>query len=455
MKQENISSKSSPSIRTFSIENLGCAKNQVDAEVIIAALRKDGWLFVSDPGEAELIIVNSCGFIQSAKEESIQVSLEMKEKYPGRKLILSGCFAQRYGNELSSSLPELDGIFGNQSLSRITEAADQVMSGERSVLIPPAEIDMEETARDEILSFKGSVFIKISEGCDNGCSYCAIPLIRGALKSRSVESIINEIRELLAKGWVEFNFVGQDLGSFGKDRGTLEFALLLREISRLEGKFWIRLLYMHPDHFPDEVLKICRDDPRILPYFDIPFQHASGKILRLMGRKGDSTRYLALISRIRSELPDAVIRSTFLVGFPGETGKDFQKLQNFQTAAEIDWLGVFSYSREEGTEAAGMQNSLFYRLGARGRERRKESINMFQTGISGKRMERFVGRELDVLVEEKVEEEDLYLGRGYMHAPDVDGVVVINSNELSCGEFVRCRIIRRNGIDLEAVPVNI
>ena len=476
MERANISSNSSRSTRTFALENLGCAKNQVDAEVIIAALQNEGWLFVSDPGEADLIIVNSCGFIQSAKEESIQVSLDLKKAHPDRKLLLAGCFAQRYGGELSESLPELDGIFGNRALSLIGRAAGEVMAGNRPVLIPsgeeetgadgkapdgkasgmpvPGEADGEgETVRrDRLLSFPGSVYIKISEGCDNNCSYCAIPLIRGGLKSRTIESITREIRDFITRGTREFNFVGQDLSGFGKDRGAREFPKLLEAVSALEGDFWIRLLYIHPDHFPREILEICRRDPRILPYFDIPFQHASERILRKMGRKGNAALHLDLIREIRETLPEAVIRSTLMVGFPGESGADFRELEAFQQKARLDWLGVFSYSREEGTPAAELAGPAF-RLGARTREKRKAVLMAAQLPISEERMEAYVGRELKVLVEEPVEGEELYLGRAACQAPDVDGAVVIRAIGLVPGTFVQTRIIRRNGIDLEAVPL--
>ncbi|MBI9101921.1 MAG: 30S ribosomal protein S12 methylthiotransferase RimO [Spirochaetales bacterium] len=452
-------------MRKFFVENLGCAKNQVDAEVMIAALQNEGWLFVSDSDEAELIIINSCGFIQTAKEESIQVSLEMKERYPGKKIMLAGCFAQRYGEELTGSLPELDGIFGNRVLSRVSETAEKVMAGLKPVDLPESDevSDVSATAdgekvqnevkRKQILSFKGSVYIKISEGCNNGCSYCAIPLIRGGLKSRSISSIIREIKSFLSEGYVEFNFVGQDLGSFGADRGEAEFITLLKEISKIEGKFWIRLLYIHPDHFPEGLLTVCKEDPRILPYFDIPFQHASGPILKKMGRRGNREKYLSLINRIREEVPQAVIRSTFLVGFPGESNEDFRELLEFQNDARIDWLGVFSYSREEGTSAARLAGPFSYKFHRKMREKRKDKINLLQQAVTEERMSRFVGQEMDVLIEEKVEGEDLFLGRGYLQAPDVDGLIVINSENLECGRLVRCKIVKQNGIDLEAVPL--
>lgn len=444
--------------RKFAIENLGCAKNQVDAEVLIATLEKEGWELSEDAREASLIIVNTCGFIQTAKEESIEVSLDLKKQYPGKKVLLAGCFAQRYGEQLKESLPEVDGFFGNKALSQIGRAAEATMEGIRPVILPLAERAEEnpggEIRREKILSYPGSAFVKISEGCDNNCSYCAIPLIRGSLKSRSAEAVTREIQELLNRGYREFNFVGQDLGSFGKDRGKREFDELLARIGELEGDFWIRLLYMHPDHFPLEVIDRIKQDPRVLPYFDIPFQHASPAVLRRMGRKGDTETYLDLIARIRDGLPGAVIRSTFLVGFPGESRKDFAMLEDFQDRAKLDWLGVFSYSKEEGTPAAGLQGDLSYKFRGKQRDRRKDQLMFRQIPITEERMERFVGQEMKILIEEAVEGEELFLGRGYLQAPDVDGLTVVDAQGLTPGEMVPVRIVRRNGLDLEAVPQN-
>ncbi len=443
--------------RRFIIENLGCAKNQVDAEVMIAHLEAQGWTYVEDPDQADLIIVNSCGFIQTAKEESIQVSLDLKERYPGKKILMAGCFAQRNGSDLMESLPEVDGFFGNQALSRIGHAAEEVLSGHRPLYLPGAEEDSaggEELPRTRMFSYPGSAFIKISEGCGNNCTYCAIPLIRGGLKSRSIAEVTGEIKDLYSRGYREFNFVGQDLGSFGTDRGAGEFSALLAEISRLPGDFWIRLLYMHPDHFPLDMLDIMKKDPRILPYFDIPFQHGSERILRKMGRRGNKEKYLELLDTIRTALPDAVIRSTFLVGFPGETKGDGQILEEFQDKARLDWLGVFSYSREEGTAAADLQGEVTYRFQAKRRDRRRDRLMKRQQAITEARMDQFVDRTMMVLIEEAVEGEELYIGRTYLQAPDVDGLTVVDGEDLIPGSFVPVRIIRRNGLDLEAVPVN-
>jgi ribosomal protein S12 methylthiotransferase len=297
--------------------------------------------------------------------------------------------------------------------------------------------------------------VKITEGCDNCCSYCAIPLIRGGLRSRTIASVVEECRGLIERGVVELCLIGQDLGSYGVDgaaganrAGACLLPDLLDALSELEGKFWVRLLYIHPDNFPRRILENCRRDPRILPYFDLPFQHASPPILRAMNRRGDAATYLKLIADIRSSLPDATLRSTFLIGFPGETEEDFESLLSFQAEARLDWLGSFTYSREEGTPAYAMKGRVPKKIAAE----RKRRVEELQMAISEARMDRFVGRTLDLLVEEKVEgEEGLYLARAACQAPEVDGATVLSSDvPLAIGSFVGGKVFGRAGIDLDA-----
>ncbi|MFW5715359.1 MAG: 30S ribosomal protein S12 methylthiotransferase RimO [bacterium] len=436
----------------FYIESLGCAKNQVDSEVLLHTLQAKGWTYVGQAEAADLIIVNSCGFIQPAKEESIETVLSFREAYPDKKVLLAGCFAQRYGNELSSQLPEADGIFGNHDLRQIAVVSQQVMQGQRPVALPDWQYSP--AYRSELFSFPGSAYVKISEGCNHRCSFCAIPLIRGPLKSIPIEDILRQIRELLQRGVVEINLIAQDLAAYGSERGNPEFPLLLRKISELSGDFWIRLLYIHPDNFPIEILSIMKDDPRIIPYFDIPFQHAAKRVLRRMGRSGTAAEYLRLIDRIRGELPAAVIRSTLMVGFPGEGPREFKELQKFQQDARFDWAGVFVFSREEGTRAFSMRSTFGDRLIAGRAQARKNVLEELQTRISSEQMDRFVDRSLRVLVEEKVAEESMALGRAYLHAPEVDGTAIILSDSLAPGSWTDMRVVKRNNFDLEVVPQN-
>ncbi len=439
-----------PENRFFTIENLGCAKNQVDAEVMHSYLENEGWRYVESADDAELIIINTCGFIRPAKEEAAETLFRLRDAYPDKKILLAGCFAQRYGLELQEELQEADGIFGNHDLSLIGAAAERTARGERPVLIPQAA--PYGVQRSRLFSYPGSAYVKISEGCNHRCSFCAIPIIRGPLKSLPMEEVLRQMRSLRHQGVVEFNLIAQDLAAYGSDQGRADFCRLLRRIGELKGDFWVRLLYIHPDNFPLELLSIMRDDPRILPYFDIPFQHASAKILRRMGRSGTAPEYLDLVHQIRSELPGAVIRTTFMVGFPGEGRGEYRELQRFQEQGAFDWAGVFNYSREEGTRAYSLQSALGEKIRGRSTLRRKEELEKIQVEISSSRMERFVGETMRILVEEQVREEDLALGRGYIHAPEVDGTAIILSGGVEPGDWIDMRVVKRNNFDLEVIP---
>jgi len=458
---------------TVYVENLGCAKNQVDAEVMIESLTQAGWSVESEPERASVIVVNSCGFIEPAKEESIETAFSFHTLYPDKKIVMAGCLAQRYGEEIHHSMPELAAVFGNRAPQEVAPFLEKVLSGEATIYLPEPKDVL--PLRRTLLSYPGSAFVKVAEGCNNRCTFCAIPLIRGGLRSRAVDEVMAEITHFLSRGIFEINLVSQDLAAYGGDRGAGRgrggagpgqgpgaVEELLSRISALSGDFWVRLLYIYPEHFPDSVLQACRRDPRILPYFDIPMQHASRGVLAAMGRPGDGERYLQLIRRIRDALPDAVIRSTFLVGFPGETDADMEILSRFQAEAEIDWLGVFPYSAEDGT-AAYQKAKGPLRVAKKKAEARKKGVEMAQIDISARRLDRFIGRTLRVLVEERVEGEPFAIGRAYLHAPEVDGLVVVRTGDADAadaagpavtpGRTVDVRIIRRNGVDLEGVPV--
>ena len=433
------------------IENLGCAKNQVDAEVMLRRLEEEGWSWTDDPASADLIIVNTCGFIAPAKEESLETTMALRSRYPEARILFAGCLAERYGDDMSDSLPEVDGIFGNRDVSRVPEAAEKALSGRRAVVKPKEHRLVQ--GRSRLFTHPGAAYVKLSEGCSHRCSYCAIPLIRGTLRSYTLEEVLEEVRSLLDRGIFEVNLIGQDLAAFGTDRGKREFPELLQRISELSGDFWIRLLYIHPDNFPTEILPLMQRDPRILPYFDIPFQHASPRVLRDMNRTGDRESYLALLSEIRTALPDAVIRTTFMTGFPGEKKSDFEELLRFQREAQFDWAGAFVFSREEGTPAAGMRGAVGDRLVRGKAEERKRRLEEEQQRISEERMQRFAGSRLRVLVEEQVAEEELALGRAYLHAPEVDGAAVILAEHTEPGTTFEGRVLRSNGIDLEVEPL--
>jgi len=425
----------------YFLDPFGCVKNQVDAENMMAHLNNAGWECVSDAEQADLIIVNSCGFIESAKQESINAVLEWRKFYPEKKILLAGCLSQRYEKELAETLTEADGFMGVENINQIVNKVSIWKKGNTE----KKKISNYTTGERPLLSLPGSAYVKISEGCNNNCSYCAIPLIRGSLVCRSITEITEECRTLIARGIKELCIVGQDIGAYD------DLPELLQAIAELKGDFWVRLLYIHPDHFPLQILDIMEKDRRFLPYFDIPFQHASQKILTAMNRKGSAENYLNLINTIRTRLPNAVIRSTFLLGFPGETEEDFYTLLDFQKKANLDWLGCFEYSREEGTAAFTMKG----RVPAKTAAARKQKIEEQQIPITEKNMDRFAGCTLDVLIEEQIDE--YYLGRLYCQAPDIDGAAVITGavtdeteeKNLQLGTVVPCKIIARRGFDLE------
>jgi ribosomal protein S12 methylthiotransferase len=312
--------------------------------------------------------------------------------------------------------------------------------------------------RDVLLSGASSAFVKLAEGCSNNCSFCAIPLIRGPVRSRSLQSITEEVRKLADSGIREVNLIAQDLGSYGKDlsndAGPPKCLLpnLLRELDKLSGDFIIRMLYIHPDNFPLEILDICADSDKILPYFDIPFQHASGPVLAAMNRAGNAEKHLSLLSAIRTKLPEAVIRTTFLLGFPGETKDDLDDLEAFIRAARLEWAGFFTYSPEKDTPAFGMESERRHKRRQKGVRKSLEELQALQSAITQDVLKRFIGRRMSLLVEEAVEEEDLYLCRAWMQAPEVDGLVVLNAGagSLNPGRMVSGKVKAVNGIDLEA-----
>ena len=451
--------------RIYYIENLGCAKNQVDAEVIISALEAKGWKRVEEPTNAGLIIINTCGFISSAKEESVDVLISYRDAFPDAAVVAAGCLSQRYPGELAESMPELDGIFGNNSVSMIADFAERLIDAESQLVNVPGlrEIEASQLELDDslavgrkvLLSGPSTAFVKLAEGCSNNCSFCAIPVIRGAHRSRKPESILEEIRRLADSGIKEINLIAQDLGSYGTDLDTAGKCMLpglLSDIDRLSGDFIVRMLYIHPDNFPFEILDICANSSRIVPYFDIPFQHASAPVLEAMNRRGDSEIYLKLLGRIRGKLADAVIRTTFMLGFPGESRQDVEILERFIREAKADWAGFFTYSREEDTAAYDMEGPRKHKRRAKKADKIVEAFQEIQTGITSEALSRFIGRKVDLLVEEAVEEEDLYLCRAWFQAPEVDSLVVLHAEEgsLKPGDFIPAELTGINGIDLEA-----
>ena len=436
------------------IENLGCAKNQVDAEILSCSLEKDGWSLTDDAQKADLILVNTCGFIESAREESINTFFELRELNPKARIIVSGCLAQRYGQELSDQLPEADGIFGNRDLKQINGFVENLSPKSRLLVPEYPDPDSEIYDRKELFGYPGSAYLKISEGCNHRCGFCAIPLIRGGLRSRSMDSILDEARTLVARGVREINLIAQDLAAYGTDQGgKSRFPELLQKITDIPGDFRVRMLYIHPDAFPFEILDMIRTNPKIIPYFDIPIQHASPALLRPMKRMGDAQVYTDLVSRIRSALPECVIRTTIMLGFPGETDADFDMVYDFVKTNRFNWMGSFVYSREEGTYAWDLTDEKTHEALSKVAARRQKKLEKLQEKITSEHLQEFVGREYDVLIEELIEGEDLAIGRIWAQAPEVDGLTVVMGRGMEPGKVYRCGITKVNGVDLEAVRI--
>jgi len=435
------------------MESLGCAKNQVDAEVIIDLLKKKGLVQVFEPQEGDIVFINTCGFIKSAKEEAIDTLFTLRKSAPNAKIILGGCLAQRYSEFLD--LPEADGIFGNRDLKQIGELVDEMLENDNQVVLSPEypkNTDDDYYCRSTLLNYPGAAYLKLSEGCNHRCAFCAIPVIRGPLRSRSRNQILDDARRLVKGGTREINIIAQDLAAYKTDNGgASQFMSLLKDICEIEGNYKIRLLYIHPDAFPLELIDFIKNNDKVLPYFDIPFQHAATPILRKMGRVGTSESYYELIRKIRESLPNSVIRTTLMLGFPGESEEDVEELLEFTKKCRFDWMGSFIYSREEDTRAYDMISDEDHQLVIKRAEKDKKRLEAIQEKITNENLEKFVGNVYEALIEEKVKGEDLAIGRIYSQAPEVDGLTVIMGRNLVPGSVIKVGIRKVNGVDLDAV----
>lgn len=452
----------------FFIDQHGCAKNQTDGEQLAGYLINNGFELTQQAELADFIIINSCGFIESAKKESINAVYEIKASYPGAKIILAGCLAERYANMLFESMPELDGVFGNGDISKIVQFMKSVEK-ERTVQTFPQDLVCS-GKRPVLFNFPGSAFVKITEGCSNHCSFCAIPLIRGELRSRPINDILTEIKELIDDGIYEINLIGQDLAAYTTENCADKsgLAVLLSEISRLSGDFIIRPLYIHPDHFNLDILPVMEKDKRFVPYFDIPFQSGDDKIILSMNRVGSAQKYAELVENIRKVLPSAVIRTTFLTGFPGETSEAAENTCNFLKTIQPDWSGCFPYSREENTPAFGFKG----RVGAKVAKKRAENLEKIQTEITVNKLNKYIGQTLSILIEEIIQlnpenteevSDGLAIGRAWFQAPEVDGCVVVRyeaddkkeSDSIRPGNVVNVKILASTGVDLDGRFINL
>ncbi|MBQ1907477.1 MAG: 30S ribosomal protein S12 methylthiotransferase RimO [Firmicutes bacterium] len=416
------------------IRTLGCEKNTVDSEYAAGILRADGFELCQDPDEADVIMVNTCAFINDAKAESINTVLEYAaDKKPGQKLIMSGCLAQRYSSELRKEMPEVDGFVGVNDYAKLP-ALLRAGSFEPAVSEAGKVYDEEGTRLHESAESPWTASLKIAEGCNNICTFCAIPFIRGRYRSRKPEAVLKEARQLAASGVKEIVVIAQDVTGYGQDlqadwKGLLPD--LIRNICRIDGIEWVRLMYCYEDEITQELIDVIKEEPKVCKYLDIPIQHVNSRILKAMNRRSTTESIKATISNLRKQIPGIVIRTTLISGFPGETREEFEELMDFVRETRFDRLGVFAYSKEDGTAAAKMPGQVRKDV----KERRRDRIMRLQQGISLENNERYIGRVLRVLTEEMTEP-GCYLGRSAMDAPEIDnGVIFTSERELAPGEF--------------------
>jgi ribosomal protein S12 methylthiotransferase len=419
------------------LASLGCAKNLVDSEKLLGRLATAGALVGAPPEEADIVIVNTCGFIGPATKESIQTVLEysgLRKAGDIKKLIVMGCLSERYADALKSDLPDVDMFFGLHSHVDILKACGLLASAESDdarLLLTPSHL----------------AYLRISDGCDNRCSYCTIPLIRGPFRSRSPEAILAEANDLVRNGVRELVVIGQDTTSYGKDLGEpYPIHRLLQELATIEQTRWIRLLYTHPSHFSDALIAEYADNPKLCAYVDIPLQHLNDNILRRMGRRVSQADCLGLIARLRAQVPGIAIRTTFIVGFPGETDARFKELLGLVRDIRFDHMGAFAYSAEADTPAATLPNQ----VPADVVEDRLQALMLAQQAIVFEKNEAMIGRTVEVLIDEPTEEDEVWVGRTQFQAPDVDSMTYIIGRNLEAGQFVKAEIIQTEDYDLLA-----
>lgn len=428
--------------------SLGCDKNLVDSEMMMGLLHDRGYEFTDNEEEADIIVVNTCGFINDAKEESINTILEMakyKEKNL-KALIAAGCLVERYKNEILQELPEIDAIVGTTAFDKICDVVDDVLADKKHNELESINKMCRPDVNRIITTGGYYSYLKIAEGCDKHCTYCSIPMIRGAYRSVPMDELVKEAEYLADNGVKELIIVAQEITVYGKDLyGEKKLPELLHRLCKIPGIQWIRLLYCYPEEITDELIETIRTEKKICHYIDMPIQHASDKILKAMGRRTNNAELRNIISKLRKEIPDICLRTTLITGFPGETEEDHKILLDFIDEMEFDRLGAFTYSPEEDTKAASLDNQVDEEV----KLCRKDEIMELQQEISMDKSERLVGKELEVIIEGKASDEDVYVGRSYMDAPSVDGYVFINSEEeLMSGDFAKVRIVKAMEYDL-------
>jgi ribosomal protein S12 methylthiotransferase len=436
-------------LKTVGLVSLGCPKNLVDSEVMLGRLRNGGYQVVADARAAEVIVVNTCGFIDRAKQESIDAILEMareKEHGRARRLVVTGCLTQRYDAELRREIPEIDATLGTNQVDDILRAVSGEATSTEAAQAPTWVYD--HTTPRVLSTASHMAYVKISEGCDYTCSFCIIPTLRGRNRSRNVEDIASEVRALAAQGVKEIVLVAQDSTRFGLDHGIRDgLAYLLRRLGRVDGIRWIRVMYAYPATLSEGILDAMASEEKVVKYVDIPLQHASEAVLKRMKRPTGKGNLRGMIDRIRERIPGVAIRTSFIVGFPGETDAEFAELQSFVENGEFDHLGVFTFSDEEGTSSFDLPD----RVPQAVKEKRKRKLMSAQKKISARRNRRRLGEQVEVLVEGTHPDTDLLLrGRLATQAPEIDGMVILNDGTAPAGAFVRARVTEAHPYDLVA-----
>ena len=435
--------------KKVAVVTLGCPKNQVDSEIMSGLLAQD-YIFIENPEEADIIVVNTCTFIQSAKEESIETIFEMsrlKKSGSCQTLIATGCLAQQYGKDLMQDIPELDGVLGTGNIDEITKLV-QASEETRTTLIKGGTPDF---LHDELMPRKRFTpnylaYVKVAEGCDNYCTYCVIPYVRGHFRSRPEESVLREVREMAAQGVKEIMVMAQDTTRYGQDLyGELRLPQLIHQLARIEGIEWIRLMYCYPERFTDELIETMRQEPKVCRYIDLPLQHADNKILKEMNRRGTIEEAETLIEKLRDAMPDITVRTTMITGFPGESEQEFQTMVDFIERVQFDRLGVFTYSQEENTPAGIREDQVDPEI----REQRRDQIMQLQQTISLARLQRWVGRVVTVMLEQK-QPDGQWMGRTEGDAPEIDGQVYITGTQttLQVGDMIKVCILEADNYDL-------
>ena len=429
--------------------SLGCDKNLVDSEVMLGLLTEKGYTITNDEQEADIIVINTCCFIHDAKEESIMTILEMAalKEQNLKALIVTGCLAERYKEEILEEIPEIDAVLGTTSYTSILEAVDQALAGKKYTHYEPVDyLPDNSNVQRMVTTGNYMAYMKIGEGCDKRCTYCVIPKIRGSYRSVPMEELLAEARRLAQNGVKELVLVAQETTVYGVDLyGKKTLPKLLKELCKIDGIEWIRLLYCYPEEITEELIQTIKEEKKICHYIDMPIQHCDDKILQRMGRRTNQAQLREVIRKFREEIPDMVIRTSLITGFPGESSEQHENLLNFVDEMEFERLGVFTYSQEEDTIAAGFEDQIPEEI----KEQRRDEIMALQQEISYEQDETLVGTEMKVLIEGYLYEDDIYVGRTYRDAPKVDGCIFVHAEEeIISGDFVNVRVTAAREYDL-------